>query len=388
MLIAIALVGTAYVFFSGMIGGKTAKPISIADSDGNTVVVNNDGTEAINSGEIKIFVNGKEATVLNPQSIQPHQSATLKFLPSDFGPNLEIMVVSPSNSIKRIIDVEPFSVSNFVNNGDFEQGTSNNWVSLTGVTSSDKHNGLYSGQRTGGATVYTSSFIPYQDNTTTVNLDLYAKSVGAGGLSRLYAGFMEYDKDYNFIQHYYVQYFENTKTTLAVDLKPGDTTVKLNNPANWKPSSTIYYQKIIGFWDLDSRTHCDPSCPAYTYTRNTAYYNTLSGNTITLCKTEYVGGSWQCVQTIQWSGPMIPAGTPVANMYAGSGYNYVAAASVQVPNTWTEYQGSVSGWKYGGDATYSKFRYGTKYVRVMFLANYQQDSSYSILFDDVKVTIS
>jgi len=66
VLIAISLVGVAYVFFSGMIGGRTSKPISIAASDGNTVVISNDGTEAISSGEIKIFVNGQEATILNP----------------------------------------------------------------------------------------------------------------------------------------------------------------------------------------------------------------------------------------------------------------------------------------------------------------------------------
>ena len=98
VLIAIALVGVAYVFFSGMIGGRTAKPISIADSDGNTVVVSNDGTEAINSGEIKIFVNGKEATVLNPQAIQPHQSAVLKFAPPEGG-SVTVNVVSPSNAV-------------------------------------------------------------------------------------------------------------------------------------------------------------------------------------------------------------------------------------------------------------------------------------------------
>ena len=98
VLIAIALVGTAYVFFSGMIGGRTAKPISIAASDGNTIVVSNDGTEAISSGEIKIFVNGKEATVLNPQMIQSHGSVALK-IASPEGGSVSITVASPSNAV-------------------------------------------------------------------------------------------------------------------------------------------------------------------------------------------------------------------------------------------------------------------------------------------------
>jgi len=149
----------------------------------------------------------------------------------------------------------------------------------------------------------------------------------------------------------------------------------LTNAANWNPYPTYWYHKVIGFWNTEDY-------PDYTYTRTISFYSNLVGNTLTLC-------NYGCTQTIPWSGPTIPAGTPVANMYAGSGYNYVAAGYVSVPSAaWIEYQGSVSGWKYGQDTTYGKFRYGTKYVRVMFLANHGQSSSYSTLFDDVKVTIS
>ncbi|PIV68968.1 MAG: hypothetical protein COS07_02365, partial [Candidatus Aenigmarchaeota archaeon CG01_land_8_20_14_3_00_37_9] len=98
VLIAISLVGVAYVFFSGMIGGRTSKPISIAASDGNTVVISNDGTEAISSGEIKIFVNGQEATILNPQAIESHKTATLEFIPIENG-NVNVKVISPSNAV-------------------------------------------------------------------------------------------------------------------------------------------------------------------------------------------------------------------------------------------------------------------------------------------------
>ena len=124
VLIAIALVGTAYVFFSGMIGGRTSKPISIAASDGNTVVISNDGTEAISSGEIKIFVNGQEATILNPQAIQPHESAALKFLSTQFG-SVKLTIVSPSNSVNYPVVINPIKilVIENPNNG------GNSWIS-------------------------------------------------------------------------------------------------------------------------------------------------------------------------------------------------------------------------------------------------------------------
>ena len=107
VLIAIALVGVAYVFFSGMIGGRTSKTISLLDANDNSIAISNDGTETINQGDLKIFVNSHEVTITNPQSILPHKTAVLNFLPLHFGSNLQVMVVSPSNSVRASFDIKP-----------------------------------------------------------------------------------------------------------------------------------------------------------------------------------------------------------------------------------------------------------------------------------------
>jgi len=103
VLIAISLVGVAYVFFSGMIGGRTGKTISLLDSFDNIVVISNDGTQTIQADEIKIFVNGQEATILNPQAIESHKTATLEFIPIENG-NVNVKVISPSNAVSLNIE--------------------------------------------------------------------------------------------------------------------------------------------------------------------------------------------------------------------------------------------------------------------------------------------
>lgn len=81
LLITIALAGTAYLFISGMLSGKTDKAVSImsvectraeVDHDGDTVfeternitiVISHDGTEPIDMGnEIQVLINNADAT--------------------------------------------------------------------------------------------------------------------------------------------------------------------------------------------------------------------------------------------------------------------------------------------------------------------------------------
>jgi hypothetical protein len=186
----------------------------------------------------------------------------------------------------------------------------------------------------------------------------------------LYAGFVEWDKNKNYIEPWHVYYFENTKTTLAANLNPGDTQVQLSSGANWY-NGGLWYYRVIGFWN-------SPDYPPYTYTRTLGYYNDVSGNTLTLC-------NYGCTALSPWAGPMIPAGTPVANMFSGSSFNYVAASNTPVPTTWTKYNGSVTGWEYGQATNPANLRYGTKYVTALLLPNIGQDATHMTLFDDFRV---
>lgn len=370
VLIVISLSGSAYLFTSGFLSSKTSKTISLISAEGNSVVILNDGSTKIKGDEIRIFVDGKPAAILNPQEINPHESAFLSFIPPSFGRGSQVLIVGPSNSLRYSIDILLSDIGNFLRNGDFEQGLEN-WPSNLLIETGDKYGGVNSSKVVGSLSFTSTDFIPYSDNTSVVNIEFYSKSVGTGN-SKLYAGFAEYDEDRNFIEHWHVQYYENTKTTLAADLKPGDTQVVLSSSLNWRGPLAPWWERVIGFWPPGSKY------PDYTYTRNIAFYSTMLGNRLNLC-------NYGCSSSVPWNGPTIPAGTPVANMFAGATYNYVAAANHFVPFFWEKYSGQVSGWKFGDYTNYNKFRYGTKYIKVLFLANFQQTSDYSLLLDEISV---
>jgi len=112
LMIVITLAGTAYMFTSGMLTAKTAKSISLLNSQGQLVVLQNSGTEAIEAGDIKIIVSGQEAEIVNPPSIEPQSSATLRFVTDqhtscksilDSG-QANIQVISPSNTVPYTLD--------------------------------------------------------------------------------------------------------------------------------------------------------------------------------------------------------------------------------------------------------------------------------------------
>lgn len=114
LMITIALAGTAYVYMSGMIGGRTSKTISLLDasctSNKLNIVLSNDGTSQITiSSDLKFFVNNIESTFATSPSattISPHvtqvfiNSTALDTYPSG---TYTVLVVSPSNAIRQVI---------------------------------------------------------------------------------------------------------------------------------------------------------------------------------------------------------------------------------------------------------------------------------------------
>ncbi len=112
LMIVITLAGTAYMFTSGMLTSKIAKTISLLNSQGQLVVIQNSGTETIDSGDIRIIVSGQQAEIVNPPSIEPQSSATLRFV-TDQHTNCKeirnsgqtnIQVIGPSNTVSYTAD--------------------------------------------------------------------------------------------------------------------------------------------------------------------------------------------------------------------------------------------------------------------------------------------
>ncbi len=102
LIITISLTGTAYLFIIGMLKRQMSKPISILGASCNatnhiTLVISNDGTEAIKENEIDIYINdvrmgpfGKYIPAKDTNSSSNFQGGA--------GSN-NIQAVSPSNSV-------------------------------------------------------------------------------------------------------------------------------------------------------------------------------------------------------------------------------------------------------------------------------------------------
>jgi hypothetical protein len=191
------------------------------------------------------------------------------------------------------------------------------------------------------------------------------KSIGSLGNSLTYYGVAPFDKDKDYISDIMTDHYTNTETELLQDLKPGDTIVYLKNAANWKKAVDGVDYRYLGIYPYKDY-------PIYTYTRNCYRFNDsyIADNTIVL--------------TSPYTGSLVPAGSKVANNCRGYGsYIYNTICGVNVPNTWTKYSSNITGSMVNLN-TWNKFRYGTKYVKIVFYLNYTQTIDYLTVIDDLE----
>jgi len=247
---------------------------------------------------------------------------------------------------------------NLVKNGSAELGDTTNFNGFTYSADGGMYNSRCFKALSNYVVACSNRYIKINKNNTYF-LSAYFKSIGTTSPPLLF-GAMCYDKNGSFIGHDMVHHFTNTRTTLAVELVNGATTVQLTSSANWvatSPGVQASDKKII-FWRNDN------DYPVYTYSRLTDYYLTVTGNTLTL--------------NSPWAGGTVPVGTPVANNYDGGTYNYW---QIQYLTTnWTELTKTVTGWGINDD---SIFRYGTEYILIMFLLNYNTGDCQTAV-DDIK----
>jgi len=246
---------------------------------------------------------------------------------------------------------------NLVKNGYVSMGNNTNFPMFTHITS-DFVSSNAALSYVGYIEPQSSEFITIDLNKTYKQTGNF-KSTGSGGNSRIWYGFAEYDSDKLFIEHRMAKHFINTETELLQDLKPGDTIVYVKNASNWYKSADHVNNKFLSIYSYKDY-------PVYTYTRNIYAFtdSNTTNNTITLSS--------------PYSGLLIPAGIKVANSYDGATYNYCTLSGIVIPNVWTNYTFT---------STVNSFRYGTKYVKMLFLVNYMEPSPAlrTTLFDDIEV---
>lgn len=170
-----------------------------------------------------------------------------------------------------------------------------------------------------------------------------------------------YDVDKLLIQTYYTMYVPNTLTTLAQDLKDGDTVVYLTSANNWQNAAGVNtHLRTLIFWNyVNSYGY---AYPELTYSRNHSGFNVWADGAI-----DYVNNT--ITLTSPWNKGLYAAGTKVSNGSAGGTYKYISGSNYIIPENWTKYTGTIGTTDYSGTNVTTKFHPGTSYVKIGWLTN-------------------
>lgn len=205
------------------------------------------------------------------------------------------------------------------------------------------------------ATLYIPQYTIPVDISRTYDFSMFFKGDSS---KKLYIGWDEFDIDGKYISATYCMGFSASTTTLAQDLKNGDTVVYLTSANGWT-STTYTHQLGFIFWNYKDSTGYQ--YPVGVYSRN-AWTNLYTfdnvdktNNTITLKSA--------------WTYGTFPAGTSVSQSNSG-GHKYFKYQNSYYPSDWTEVTHTISGEEALYNFQSAKFNQAAKYVRFIMLHNY------------------
>lgn len=257
---------------------------------------------------------------------------------------------------KTISDYVASRGENLVTNGTCLLGNNTNFSSFTYDGSETYYAGGSFKTSTLNGVFTNDEYIPVDVNQT-YKFSYYIKS--SNDSARYFDYVSMYDIDKNNIQASNVMWIEGSTTTLAKELKKGDTKVYLTSVAGFNTSTTYNYQRGLTFWNYQNSK-------GYSYGKETYSRNTWSdlwtdgasidktNNTITL-KTAWTHGTF-------------PAGTFVSQRSDGGSYTYLNQNFLLSPaNTWIYKTEVLNGT--GKNNALRKFREGTAFVKVGWLVN-------------------
>lgn len=212
--------------------------------------------------------------------------------------------------------------TNLISNGDMSHGTQH-W-SGSNLTVS---NGVLTVQ----GNLYHDQFIPVANNRIyRLSYDMKCNSKGSS-TSAFLSCMYPYDNTRNMIGINTTNGVANTITTLAKELKSGDTTATLTSAANWNTTVSHHRMGI-----------CTKKAWGTNRSLLESGYTAINGNVLTLSSA--------------WNKETIPAGTAVRCFLSGSTYYYPNSISnASLPTDWTHYSVEFNGG--------NNIRYSCQYVK-------------------------
>ena len=269
-------------------------------------------------------------------------------------------------------------------NGSFQMGDATGWkLETSGLLTRDTTDFPFGAQaclRCAGGSGVTlkldkipvNPYMPYRLSC----MFKYEKVVAS---SSFYFVLVCYDVDgyeINFPQAYHIA---NTVTTLARDLKIGDTKIYLTSMSNWVNSANDFQRGFKFYNYMDSRGYLyDPTTMPYsryvaTVSSTGWWDNTNSASFDTANNVITLSNPWNYSNPKDSNGTWL-AGTKIAQSTAGAWLMY------PLKSAWMRNQTGVTDWQYatqqisginiGANDDLSKFRAGTAQVAPMFMFNY------------------
>lgn len=186
---------------------------------------------------------------------------------------------------------------------------------------------------------------------------------------------MMYDIDKNIIASEHVMWINGSTTTLAQELKNGDTVVHLTSVAGFNTTTTNSYQRGLIFWNYTNSKGY--KYPTETYSRNRWESLWSSGSAINTTNNTITLSS-------AWTHGTFPAGTPVSQCSSGTIYTYINDTFKLPVNAWTYKSGIVQGIGKNNEA--SKFREGTAFISIRWMFWYGGTASCNFRLSNVSLT--
>lgn len=220
-------------------------------------------------------------------------------------------------------------------------------------------------------TIISDLFIPI-DTTKKYRMSIDIASIPNTESTYNYMHLVFLDIDKKEIKAYNHMYFYNSTTTLARDLKKGDTEIYVTDLSGFTHSTKTYHRAII-FWDY--KNSYGYQYPKETYSRY--YNNNLWTNEEQL---DYTNN--KIILNSPWSGTEHLAGCDISQGSDGGGYKYLKTGNVTSLVHWT---GVIEEVDYSGDNASGKFTPGTAYCKVGFLLNTSRNTNVRAAISNIRL---
>jgi hypothetical protein len=214
-------------------------------------------------------------------------------------------------------------------------------------------------------------FIPI-DTTKKYRMSIDIASVPDTELTYNYTLIAFYDIDKKEIKAVNHMYFQGSTTTLARDLKKGDTEIYVTDLSGFKQQSQDSNRAII-FWDY--KNSYGYQYPKETYSR---YYNGILWTNEE--QLDYTNN--KIILDRPWSNTEHLAGCDISQGSGGYYYKYLSHGYVTSLTHWT---GVIEGVDYSGTNASRKFPPGVAYGKVGFLLNYSKNKNARTAISNIRL---